>query len=349
MLKKLVRERLMAAAEEILAQFERTIASYEEELSRTREENERLRQQLEADSKTGGVLHSEDVQQLIGHPKEPPPEPQAGSSMLKQDDPQPPHIKEEGEELWITQEAEEADLSKLPLTVVSVKTEERGDKPPDPSRWSCPSDFQQMIDCEEELHPQPQGGGSTWRQEDAELPRVKEEGEDLWITQEVEYHQDLIKLPLTVKTEEHEDKPGESSQLHHSPGEDTRGDNMTSCEDKDNLRGPLSHHAEREGDTRTPNKHSECSKRKTGRKRLACSLCAESFSFKCYLTRHILSHTGERAFVCSVCGKRFVARVNMASHMRTHTEEHPVRCTLCGHSSSYQKSLTVQTWTPDGE
>lgn len=48
MLKDLVRERLMAAADEILEMFERTIASYEEQLCRVKDESERQRRQLEA-------------------------------------------------------------------------------------------------------------------------------------------------------------------------------------------------------------------------------------------------------------------------------------------------------------
>ncbi|XP_061748515.1 uncharacterized protein LOC133546764 isoform X2 [Nerophis ophidion] len=60
--------------------------------------------------------------------------------LQQQEDPQPPHIKEEEEEVWISQEGEcpvgqeEADVSKFPLTVVSVKTEEHEDKPPESSQ-----------------------------------------------------------------------------------------------------------------------------------------------------------------------------------------------------------------------
>ncbi|XP_061746780.1 uncharacterized protein LOC133545324 isoform X3 [Nerophis ophidion] len=71
--------------------------------------------------------------------------------LQQQEDPQPPHIKEEKEDLWVTQEEEffpgqeEADLSKFPLTVVSVKTEEHEDKPPESSQLhhspSCPEEF----------------------------------------------------------------------------------------------------------------------------------------------------------------------------------------------------------------
>ncbi|XP_061747140.1 uncharacterized protein LOC133545498 [Nerophis ophidion] len=106
---------------------ERTMAKYEEELCPTKEEKERQRQLLDVYYKKHHqvVLHRTDVQQPP-HIKE------------EDEDPQPPHIEEE--EVWITQEGEcllgqeEADLSKFPLTFVSVKTEEHEDKPPESSQ-----------------------------------------------------------------------------------------------------------------------------------------------------------------------------------------------------------------------
>ncbi|XP_061759744.1 uncharacterized protein LOC133554696 isoform X4 [Nerophis ophidion] len=79
MLKELVKERLMAAADEIFALFEKTVASYEKELSRTREKE----RQLEAVSETQTVLGIKDFQQPIRHQEIRPPQPR------------PPHIKEE--------------------------------------------------------------------------------------------------------------------------------------------------------------------------------------------------------------------------------------------------------------
>ncbi|XP_061750458.1 zinc finger protein 394-like isoform X2 [Nerophis ophidion] len=140
MLKELVQERLMAAADEIFALFERTIACYEEELSRTREEKERHRR-LETASQTPIGLHDiEDVQQLIGHQDDYPPQLQGWITTPEQEDPQPPRIKAEEDELGITQEGEcplgsnGADLASLPLTGVSVKTEDYEEKPPESSR-----------------------------------------------------------------------------------------------------------------------------------------------------------------------------------------------------------------------
>nr|XP_061826898.1 uncharacterized protein LOC133613393 isoform X2 [Nerophis lumbriciformis] len=109
---------------------DRTISESEGELSRTKEENERQRQLLDAVfKKPQVVLLRTDVQQL----KESPPKSQGGNSTLKQEDPQPPHIKEEEEgECLLGQE--EADLTKFPLTVVCVKTEDHEDKPPESSQ-----------------------------------------------------------------------------------------------------------------------------------------------------------------------------------------------------------------------
>ncbi|XP_061925594.1 major histocompatibility complex class I-related gene protein-like isoform X3 [Entelurus aequoreus] len=119
-------------------------------------------------------------------------------------------MKEEEEEVWITQEGEcllgqeEDDVTTFPLTVVSVKTEEHEDKPPESSQLHHSPNVQQPPHIKEE-------------EEDPQPPHIKEEEEEVWITQEED---DVTKFPLTVvsvKTEEHEDKPPESSQLHHSP------------------------------------------------------------------------------------------------------------------------------------
>ncbi|XP_054628192.1 cardiomyopathy-associated protein 5-like isoform X3 [Dunckerocampus dactyliophorus] len=154
------------------------VTLYEQEVSPTRGENERLRKQLETVCKPQGVRHTEvhnsDIQQLTGHQGECPIQPQGESSALEQEQPQPLHIKEEEE--------------------------------PEPTHIKE-------------------------KEEDPKSPFVKEEEEELSITQEgerllvPEEAERLRRLPLTgvsVKTEDHEVKPPESSQLHHSPSEETR-------------------------------------------------------------------------------------------------------------------------------
>nr|XP_061836070.1 uncharacterized protein LOC133619168 isoform X3 [Nerophis lumbriciformis] len=83
------------------------------------------------------------------------------------------------------------------------------------------TDVQQTPHVEEDPHP-PYAEGED---EDSQTPQFKEEEEELWITQEGECvvgqeEDDLTKFPLTVvsvKIEEYEEKPPESSQLHQSP------------------------------------------------------------------------------------------------------------------------------------
>ncbi|XP_032363864.1 ribosome biogenesis protein BOP1 homolog [Etheostoma spectabile] len=70
-----------------------------------------------------------DVQKLSVVKAEVPPEQQGWSSSLDQEDPDPPHIKEEQQQLWTSQEGEqlqgleEADI-KFPFTTVPEKSEE---------------------------------------------------------------------------------------------------------------------------------------------------------------------------------------------------------------------------------
>ncbi|XP_054628152.1 uncharacterized protein LOC129179220 isoform X2 [Dunckerocampus dactyliophorus] len=280
------------------------MASGEEEVCRTREEKERQQQPELCTAYI--VLHAQDAQQLIGRQGERPRQPQGGISALKQKEPQPPHVKEEEKELWITQEgecllgSEEADLTTLPTTGVSVKTEDHEDKPPESSQLHHSPHVQQLIDCQEEHSRQPEGGISTLKREHPQPPHVKEEEEELWTTPEGKClhgpeEADLTKLLLTgvsVKTEDHEDKPPESSQLHHSPSEENRraeppsssspqhmtteadGDQISDSEhtsrssddeDGDDTREASSSDTDGEGDMRThaDNKHSGCSKKKT--------------------------------------------------------------------------------------
>ncbi|XP_061889219.1 cilia- and flagella-associated protein 251-like isoform X2 [Entelurus aequoreus] len=122
----------------------------------------------------------------------------------EEEDPQPTHIKEEEEEECVVGQ-EEDDVSKFPLTVVSVKTEEHEDKAPESSQLHHSPNVQQPPHIKEE-------------EEDPQPPHMKEEEEGgCPVGQEED---DVSKFPLTVvsvKTEEHEDKAPESSQLHHSP------------------------------------------------------------------------------------------------------------------------------------
>ncbi|XP_061880436.1 oocyte zinc finger protein XlCOF6-like isoform X1 [Entelurus aequoreus] len=275
-----------------------------------------------------------DVQELIDHQEEHSPQPQ-GISTLKQEDPYSLHIKEEEEEeLWINQDecllgSKKADPINWPLAVVSVKTEEHEGKPQD----------QQLISYQEEESPQPHEI-TTLKQENLHFLRVKKEEEGIWLIREA----DPTKLPLTVvsvKTEDHEEKLQANNLL--AP--------LSDSEAEDLVEEPLSSDTDCEGDmrTNTDNKHSQCLKNNTGKKRFSCSVCDKSFTKRSYLPQHMKTHTGEKTCSCSICGKRFTHKGYLPEHMRTHTGEKRCSCSICGKRFTRKSSVATHMKVHTGE
>ncbi|XP_061880577.1 gastrula zinc finger protein XlCGF52.1-like isoform X1 [Entelurus aequoreus] len=283
-----------------------------------------------------------DVEQPIGHPGELTPQPQGESSTLKEEDPHSPHIKEEEEDLCITLGAEEADLARLPLTIVSVKTEDDEEKPPETFRWSFSANVQQLIGHPEELPPHQQGGDFTWKQEASQPPHLKEEDEGGCLLGPEEA--DLTKLQLivvSVKTEDDEEKAQVDNIL--AP--------LSDSEAEDEVEEPFSSDTDCKGDmrTHTDNTNSECSIENTTKKHLSCSVCAKSFMKKSNLIQHMRIHTGEKTFNCSVCGKSFTQKGNLSQHMKTHTGEKTFNCSVCSKSFSLKCNLTQHMRMHTGE
>ncbi|XP_061880958.1 zinc finger protein 502-like [Entelurus aequoreus] len=300
------------------------------------------------------TIADEDVQQLFGHPER--------YCTLKQKLPQPSHVKEEEEDIWNAQEgeflfgSEGDDLTKLPLTVVSVKPEDDEEKPQVDNLLAPLSDneaedkvkesFSSVTNCEEPPS-QLQEGSSILKQETPQPPHIKKEKEEPWITQEGECllgseDADLTKLPLTVvsvKNEDDEEKPQTHNLL--APLSDSEAD--------DKVEETLSSDKDCEDDMRTKTKHSECSKKVLGKKRLSCLVCGTRCTKKSHLAQHTRTHTGERPFMCSVCGKSFTYRGNLTQHMRTHGGEKTFNCSVCSKSFFLKAHLTVHMRTHTGE
>ncbi|XP_034065744.1 zinc finger protein 189-like [Gymnodraco acuticeps] len=318
----LVKQRLTAAAEDIFVLFERTISEYEEELSRSKQENERHRNLL--DTVLQPQIHRADVQQLVVVKEEVPPEQQEWSSSLDQEDPEPPpHIKEEQEELWISQEGEplqgleEADIMKSTFTPVPVKSEDDEEKP-----QSSHLHQRQTEHLETEADGQDCGGPGPARNSDPERH-------------------------LKPETEEN---PGDSSEPDTEDRADWKKTREPGSHSLRNKQDPVSDSRRNSGEK--PFSCSVCEKSfaksrhlkdhmriHTGEKAFSCSVCEKSFAWKGYLNLHLRIHTGEKPFSCSICKKAFAVRGSLKDHIRIHTGEKPYSCSFCDKRFTWSRQV----------
>lgn len=87
----------------------------------------------------------------------------------------------------------------------------------------------------------------------------------------------------------------------------------------------------------------------TGEKPFGCSICGQKFNQITCLGAHVRIHTGERPFSCSVCQKRFMQSGILSRHMRVHTGEKPYTCCLCNTSFTLSHSLSKHMRIHTGE
>ncbi|XP_070814152.1 zinc finger protein 771-like [Chaetodon trifascialis] len=326
-LRAFVEQRLTAAAEEIMELFGRTIAEYEEELCGQRK-------LLDAVFQPEVRLHRADVQLLSASPEEDPPEQQDWSPSLDQEDPaELPHIKEEQEELWSSQEGEqlpgpeEADITKSTVPPVPVKSEEEDEEKPQSSQLHQ----RHAEDMKTEADGEDCGGPEPARSSDLDRPET--DGSCDW--EETRGPRSGLKplqnneVPVSdVKCNTGQSSVSSSecaSSFDHS-GVQT-GEKPFSCSvcgrtypRKSSLRNHMGHHSEE--------------------KCFSCSVCKKTFLRRKHVEIHMRIHTGEKPFSCSVCGRRFTQRSNLTRHLQVHTGEKPFSCSFCKASFSLRSSLS---------
>ncbi|XP_042372035.1 zinc finger protein 41 homolog, partial [Plectropomus leopardus] len=296
----LVKQRLTAAAEEIFGLFERSIAEYEEELSRSKEENERQQKLLDAVFSPQLHLH-----RIETGKEEVPTEQQEWSSDVDQEDPEPPEIKEEQEELWIGQEGrqlqgQEEDITEVQFTPVALKSEDDEEKP-QTSQLHQRQTEQMETDGEDCGGPEPSRRLQPDNKTDESPEPETDDSDEDW-TENTTFQSDLNFL-------KNDDVP--VSDLGRSSAE-----KPFSCSDCGKRFGQKGH----------LKSQMRCH---TGEKPFNCSICRKSFTHSGNLQKHMIIHTGEKPFKCSLCGKRFSLKQTSVRHMRTHTGEKPFSCSFC--------------------
>lgn len=307
MLRALVKQRLNAAAEEIFALFERTMEEYEAEIRRQG-----------AKQRGGEPAESREVSHVPPVDKAAPPEPQElRSPGLHQEDPKPPQVKDEGDQLWTGPVQE--DLTIIPVTVKVEEEVEESAQPPELLQ-TCSEDSSSQLKV--------QAGG-----EDRGGP---------------EPARNLEPQPVkpTSDTGSLKDVSKQSGRLQSVDPVSDEGSNLAkkpySCSEcgkrfggKNHLQSHMKSHT---GEKTCPFCGKKISKSSnftthlrvhTGEKPFTCSVCNTSFSLRNTLVNHMRVHTGEKPFSCSVCAKKFTNKANVITHMAVHSEEKPFKCNVC--------------------
>ncbi|XP_032364556.1 B-cell lymphoma 6 protein homolog [Etheostoma spectabile] len=241
------------------------------------------------------------------------PEQQGWSSSLDQAHPDPPHIKEEQQQLWTSQEGEqlqglEEDDSKFPFTTVPEKREEDDEEKAQSSQ----------------LH-------ESQTEENREAERSGADGEDCGGPEPARNSDPDSPLQPATHDKTSDSPESESETDDSAEWEETR-------EPQTGL-NPLPNNEEPVSDV-------GCN---TGNTSVSSSECAGSFGRKKHLQKHSGAQTGEKPFSCSVCGKRYLRKKTLTTHMKLHSEEKCYTCSVCKASFCQPGNLVVHMRIHRGE
>ncbi|XP_039458375.1 zinc finger protein 436-like isoform X1 [Oreochromis aureus] len=347
------------------------------------EEMERQRRLLDITWKPQIKLHRTDLrQQHVCKEEEVLPEQQLWnqerSSSVDQEEPEPPQIKEEQEELCSSQEGEQLGLKEETDTFMVTAAEEGEHSEPG-------------GDGEQLLSPSSAGGESQDQRGNkygaSELPHHQNMKEVLQeqqfsnpernpsLGQEepqgqllLEDGTDTFMLTATCEESDHSDSETDSEQLlcDDSPETESR-DQETSKQEESGLtedagsKPKKGHQGKETYQLSLPISVSQCNdtfSMSQGKKHhmiqnnvklYVCKICRKIFVRRYHLSMHMRIHTGEKPYSCETCGKRFSIKRSLARHITAHTGEKPYCCETCGKSFSAKNSLSYHITTHSGE
>uniref|UniRef100_A0AAQ4RB31 C2H2-type domain-containing protein n=1 Tax=Gasterosteus aculeatus aculeatus TaxID=481459 RepID=A0AAQ4RB31_GASAC len=338
---KFVNERLSAAAEEIFGVFKRSIVEYQEEIDRQRglldvllKPEVRLHRIELPQSR---VCKDEEVlcdQQLCLQERNP---------SLDQEDPDPPQIKEEQEELCSSQEGEQLEPKQeadtFTLTPTCEETDHSDDETPflnparsqsesgtKPPAITCTSWLDEEIDCEGFVVPEPNDNNKEPQQQILAPPGdrtflCKTRGNLLAHVKR--FHS--VDQPYVCNTCGKRFVDKSVFEIHKRVHSDEKPFSCQICGKDFKLNKGLKVHMLIH----------------TGERPFSCSICGKTFTQKSHLEYHMRIHTGEKSYSCITCGKTFLRISQLRSHTRVHTGEKPYSCKICERGFRFSSNLLV--------
>ncbi|KAM9859805.1 uncharacterized protein ACBR49_013285 isoform 1-T1 [Aulostomus maculatus] len=351
-LRACVSQRMAAAVEEIMGMFESAIGEYEAEMSRRWLLGDAALPDTEIDPRRGASQHIEPLLVRVTIPLKH----QDGSPSLDQEDPEPPLIKVEQEEVWTSQKREDCPEPESQFPPSSVKTEDEEEE-------------RQLPQIQKRATENPGGADppacSSGEQMDCGGSEAASDMDGAASSKADSSYQ--VSLSLCSKTDDRNhmtDSQPFSDSGKNGNQRSHRYKKLYKCsvckkmfqQKQDLLKHTVCHIGEKPFDC------VECSRKfnrreslcrhmrtHTGEKPFTCLICGKSFAWNLSLASHMRTHTGEKPFCCSVCQKCYNDRANLQRHMRTHTGEKPFHCLVCGKNFRQSSTLVAHMRTHTGE